>query len=75
MANEYEDRAIERKRVRLSGIWKVAGKYGNWQENIDNGSKGNRHSKKTITGGRRVRSCGGISEVKKKIYVWRKMTK
>lgn len=66
MANEYEDRAIERKRVRLSGIWKVAGKYGNWQENIANGSKGNRPSKKTITSGRRGRSCGGISEVTKK---------
>ena len=45
MANEYGNIAIERKRLTLSGIWKVAGKYGNWQENIANGSKGRRASK------------------------------
>lgn len=45
MANEYGNIAIERKRLTLSGIWKVAGKYDNWQENIANGSKGNRPSK------------------------------
>ena len=58
MANEYGNIAIERKRLMLGGIWKVAGKYGNWQENIANGSKGNRPSKIWLMAGNNVGLAG-----------------
>ena len=88
MANEYGNIAIERKRLTLSGIWIVAGKYGNWQEDIANGSKISKASKIGLMAENNLalarnyikwyghgRSCGKISEVKKKINVWREMAK
>ena len=43
--NEFGNIAIGRKRLMLSELWKVAAKYGNWQENIVNSTKSKRSGK------------------------------